>query len=91
MTRVHIIGPNLPDQSKGGFHVHAEGCSDVKRSKLYASPEFDGDKSYVYDLPSAVAAGDEVYADHIAEGSMEPGEGVHDLYFFPCVHFEESG
>lgn len=24
---VLVIGPNLPDQSKGQFHVHASGCS----------------------------------------------------------------
>src|SRR5690349_15393186 len=26
---VHVIGPNLPDQSLGSFHVHAKGCADV--------------------------------------------------------------
>lgn len=27
---VRICGPNLNDQSKGTFHVHATGCSDLK-------------------------------------------------------------
>lgn len=32
---VTIIGPNLNDQSKGQMHVHAAGCSDIKRDKNY--------------------------------------------------------
>lgn len=27
-----VIGPNLRDQSKGSFHVHAAGCADIKRN-----------------------------------------------------------
>jgi hypothetical protein len=27
---VRICGPNLYDQSKGDFHVHADGCGDLK-------------------------------------------------------------
>ena len=34
MTGVHVIGPNLGDP-KHTFHVHAAGCADVKKSKLY--------------------------------------------------------
>lgn len=26
-----ILGPNLADQSKGDFHVHASGCRDIAR------------------------------------------------------------
>lgn len=29
--RVVIVGPNLYDQSRGQFHVHAEGCADLQR------------------------------------------------------------
>lgn len=35
--RVTILGPNLADQSKGSFVVHAEGCRDIDRVKFMFS------------------------------------------------------
>jgi hypothetical protein len=29
---VRISGPNLRDQTKGSFHVHREGCADIKKA-----------------------------------------------------------
>lgn len=83
--RVVIIGPNLPDQSKGSFHVHAAGCADIRRSPQYRSREFDYDKTN----PVSVADRDEIveyaYADQIGGGEMTVADGRSDVYVFPCA------
>lgn len=81
--RVHIIGPNLPDQSKGSFHIHAEGCTDVQRDPQYAA--FLHDREYTWAVTSRLNAAAEVYADQIAEGTMTAHDGLADLYFAPCT------
>jgi len=79
--RVTICGPNLNDQSKGQFHIHAEGCADLTR-KLSREPEYR--YGWTIDADTRDQVGDEIYADHIEEGSMNPGEGTSDCNFFPC-------
>jgi hypothetical protein len=32
-VKLTIVGPNLLDQSKGDFHVHAAGCADLSRGQ----------------------------------------------------------
>jgi len=82
--RVTICGPNLRDQSKGQFHVHAEGCADLRRNaSLQREPEYMN--GWTIEAATRDEVGDHIYEDHIAEGSMEPGEGKHDCHFFPCV------
>lgn len=78
---VKVYGPNLADQSKGSFHVHAEGCG-VKVRTLGGG--FD-EHPMVFEASSKTEVADETYADHIGEGSMEPGEGLSDHHFCPCV------
>ena len=89
MTKVHVIGPNLRDNAHV-FHVHAEGCADVKRSPLYRSPEFRYDRETVTEYADVRAMVDDVYQDQIAE-SGDPDEGryyVQDFKVFPCVPVE---
>lgn len=83
--KVHIIGPNLLDQSKGSFHVHAEGCADVHRNAEYQLPDFASDREHTYDVTSRVDAAGQVYSDQIGEGSMTAADGVNDLWFAPCT------
>lgn len=82
---VHIIGPNLPDQTKGDFHVHAKGCADVTRNRDYQAPDFDQDREMTWDVASQLDAATMVYGDQIAERSMTAEDGVHDMHFFPCT------
>lgn len=84
---VTICGPNLRDQSKGQFHVHAAGCADLVRGAA-REPEYR--HGWTIEAESRVEVGDSIYEDHIAEGSMEPGEGMSDCHFFPCVHLPVS-
>lgn len=85
--KVVVIGPNLWKQDKGQFHVHAVGCADINRDPhrygyRQAAPHM------VIEANSPDAVGDEIYADHIGEGSMNPGEGTSDCHFAPCVKFD---
>lgn len=94
MTAVTIIGPNLYDQSKGQFHVHAQGCSDITRDpKRYgyeqASPHMSTEAGSYADVAEYV------YEDIMAEA--EPGSRyteadayVDEFHFAPCVKFGES-
>lgn len=79
--QVTICGPNLYDQSKGQFHVHAAGCADLQRGAR-REPEYAN--GWTIEASTRDEVGDEIYADHIAEGSMEPGQGQFDCHFFPC-------
>lgn len=89
--QVQIIGPNLPDQSKGSFHVHATGCADVRRSPDYRSPEFMNDRATSYDFASRIDVAEFIYSDIIAEDDEQDGPldessvYLNDIHFFPCT------
>lgn len=86
---VHVIGPNLSTEGEP-FHVHAEGCSDVYRSRLYSGPEFATDRTTTYEftgLRELVAA---MYSDLMTDDpSVDEDEYVTaslaDFRVFPCV------
>ncbi len=83
--KVHVIGPNLLGQNEQ-FHVHAEGCTDVRRSPVYASRDFDGDKRYAPDMRDRRTVVEYVYADQIAEsGGLAWEDYEHDFKWFGCV------
>lgn len=81
---VTIFGPNLNDDRKGTFHVHAQDCADCR--KYGPGTKFGGDD---HGWTLRVDSRDEVGADiddgHIAEGSMTIEDAVADCYFAPCV------
>ncbi len=85
--RVHIIGPNLPDQSNGSFHVHAEGCADVKRSPLYRGPDFASDRRHTFDVASLVDIVEQTMPDQVAEegDGFDPLSWIDDFHILPCV------
>lgn len=80
--RVTICGPNLNDQSKGQFHIHAADCADLKK---HAQREPEYRNGWTIEASSRDEVGDSIYEDHIEEGSMDPGEGTSDCHFFPCT------
>ena len=96
--KVTICGPNLNDQSRGTFHVHAEGCKDLK--KYGPGRQFGGDEkgedemtieaSDIHDVCVAI------YSDHISE--QPPAERLEyinnlysDFYFAACCEAELWG
>lgn len=86
---VTIIGPNLSNQSKGQFHVHAAGCSDITRDPRnygYVSAE----PHMSVEATTRLEVAGFVYEDHMAEA--EPGSEwekpeayLPDFHFAPCV------
>lgn len=74
--KLTIFGPNLCDQSKGQFVVHAAGCADCKKfSREYCSTaDYETQESVVRDI----------FSDIIAEGT-NPDDVSHEVWFAPCV------
>jgi len=82
VTRVIVLGPNLIDQSKGSFHVHAAGCRDINS---YYGRQFDADKANPLDVNSV-----EEIAEYVYDYEDNPREYANDFYVFPCVYFTEK-
>jgi hypothetical protein len=83
---VTICGPNLRDQSKGDFHVHAADCADLHK---HARREPEYRNGWTVDVASVKDAVLDVYEDMIFECWEEDEAEDHwreynDLYFFPC-------
>lgn len=79
---VLVHGPNLVDQSKGGFVVHAVGCADNRKVRT-----FDNGRPWkikgAKDRMGIVA---DVYEDFIFSNEQDPVESFEtDLHFCPCV------
>jgi hypothetical protein len=85
--RVTIIGPNLRDQSKGTFHVHAEGCADIKRMASREPEYLDG---WTVSATSVKDVVTDVYdPDNFGWNEDDPQEVADyasEFYFFPCCH-----
>jgi hypothetical protein len=98
--RVLIIGPNLPDQSKGSFHVHKVGCRDI----LYSYPYELTMHEAPVEVDSKARAAELIYDNGILDeeiynrrAASEPGadldqirkdvieDYVNDLWFAPCT------
>lgn len=81
-----IVGPNLPQQAKATFHVHAAGCADLKRGwiKRYAIDAWDMDATCLTDVEADVYdfAPDE-NPDYVL------GDYQSEFYFAPCVTLPE--
>lgn len=86
--RVTICGPNLQDQSKGQFHIHAAGCADLKRH-AHREPEYR--HGWTISAASQLDVAAEVYSDIMAEhegaddGLDKPEAYVSEFHFFPCT------
>jgi hypothetical protein len=83
-VKVAVFGPNLRDQSKGQFHVHAAGCADIaKTAKRDAA--YGEDYAWYMDIACKDDAVHEAYSDMIDSNDCNPIEDYRsDFYFFPC-------
>jgi len=86
---VVIFGPNLRDQSKGTFHVHAKGCAHAKHygpGKRFGGDDF-GD--YVFEADTTEDVVEDIYGDQLNETPGDRAELINDwhsdFYFAPCV------
>lgn len=79
---VAIFGPNLRDQSKGEFHIHAADCHDC--GNYGPNKKFGGDESMVLDTISRAEVVHFIYADQLAEGASTK-LCAKQVYFAPCL------
>jgi hypothetical protein len=78
---VSIAGPNLLDQSKGTFNVHAAGCGDIKRSRDIA---FRSDHLLTEDVQSRVEVAELIYDNGIMQEDETGADYLFDFWFAPC-------
>jgi len=81
---VVIVGPNLRDQSKGEFHVHAAGCADLKRNRNLKHEN----QSMTLEAGSLVEIVDYVYPP--GDFDCEAGEFLSEFHVAPCVELNAS-
>ena len=77
--KVLIAGPNLDDQSKGGFQIHKPGCQHLKKIGGYQDRIFEAS-----DRESVIW---EIYGEMIAEDPDNPShyeQFKYDVFFSPC-------
>lgn len=78
--KVTIHGPNLRDQSKGAFHIHAADCADNVKEETRNGSEYP----WTVEAETRRQVVEEVYGDQMSEGaSYESCRG--DLWFAPCL------
>jgi hypothetical protein len=77
-----VVGPNLPRQAKATFHVHACGCSDLKRGwiKPYAEQAWSHEYDSKLDLEADVY---DFAPDENPDYTL--GDYQDEFYFAPCV------
>ena len=86
--RVTICGPNLRDQSKGTFHVHAEGCADLARGAR-REPEYGN--GWTVEAATAEDVVLDVYGPEAGDFEFDPSDPADmafyksDFHFFPCT------
>ena len=79
MQNLTIFGPNLKDQSKGTFVVHAAECADCRK--------LQGEHQTAAQASSEMEVVADIYQDMIYEGSITPEQALQDIHFAPCVRF----
>ena len=81
-----VPGPNLNDQTRGSFHVHAHGCADLKH---YGPGTKNGGAEInytdVFDVQSKLELVSVVYGDILTENDDIPESYLGDFWFAPCV------
>lgn len=85
--KVTICGPNLRDQSKGEFHVHAAGCADLQRG-AHAEPEYRN--GWTIEASTRLEVVIEIMPpDEMDWNPDNPSDRMlyeSDVHFFPCCN-----
>jgi hypothetical protein len=84
---LHVVGPNLRDQSQGSFHVHAVGCRDMQRMAR-RDPEFAAELRSCPDgveFSTRIEVAEYIYDNGIMDEDETGADYLHDFHFAPCV------
>jgi len=86
--RLTVVGPNLPREARATFHVHAEGCDDLRRGWIrpYAAYAGTGGEGWTAEYDSLLAVEADVYDFAPAENEdYTLGDWQSEFHFAPCV------
>jgi hypothetical protein len=92
IMKLTILGPNLPDQRKGTFHVHTADCADLKRGQYRMvsryekmTEEHNSQRSVVESIygPAGGSFYEEQWGDDIPADAWTHYEG--EFWFAPCT------
>lgn len=84
--KVTIFGPNLNDQSKGTFHVHAADCADCRH--YGPGRKYGGETGWTIEVGSQFDVVTDVYPpeDFNYDASADEFDGyANDFHYAPCV------
>ena len=87
--KVAVLGPNLRVNDET-FHVHARGCSDIKKNYGPGKKIGGEDLGWIIDVGSRQDIVEAIYCEHMEEnGDTGPDDWklYDDLRVFPCVKF----
>jgi hypothetical protein len=83
---VHIYGPNLADQSRGSFEVHAAGCESRPSYLPGHDREGELDAAITFRAESREHVAEYAYGDIIDEDpTTTAADLVSDFHFAPCT------
>lgn len=84
-VNVMVFGPNLRDQSKGAFHVHAVDCADRKHYGP-TGKKFGGEEGLIISVNTRKDVAADIYADQIAEApAYKASHYLKEFFFAPCI------
>jgi hypothetical protein len=86
--KVVVLGPNLRTNGAEQFHVHAHGCSDIKKNYGPGKKLGSDDLGWVINVGSRKDIVCDIYADIMEENgeTEDDWKAWDDLRVFPCVH-----
>jgi hypothetical protein len=83
--KLTVHGPNLKDQTRGDFEVHAADCADNARVEyLFGKPTAADLARDTAEYATAIELAETIYADHIDEGSTTAEDELSSFHFAPC-------
>lgn len=84
--QVTLVGPNLPDQTRGYWHVHAAGCRDLRNYGGCPKQTFEAaTRAEVAEVAAADMLGDcTTDAEYIERINGE----LNEMNFFPCTNLK---
>lgn len=91
--RVSICGPNLQDQSKGQFHVHAADCGDLRHYGWEGHPaiprKYGGEEPWAVEVETKKEAVEALYGPDEFEYDPDDPQQYQgfrdDMHFAPCL------
>ena len=90
--RLVVVGPNLPASLShlGTFHVHAEGCADLKRGAIRPYAEQEIRDGGAIEFRTQVEVAEHIYDNGIMTEDETGADYLFDFHFAPCVHLPRA-